>query len=179
MKTFLAAALVSGATLLAPAGAFALDGCTCASMAVPGTKVLGRLVSASGAVQWNGAPAEIGATLSSGSTVATGSDAAASVEIGSCKVEMIAQSRLSVSQTGPDICVQLVEKGEFVSADRFAGVLPGEAEGMSTQTRQILQTDVTPAMVVLSTLVIGGVVWAIIEWTDDDDGPRCVSACGV
>lgn len=182
MMKWLAASAMTIAAMAISTPSSALEGCTCASMAAPGTAILGTIEQASGPVSSQAGKAEAGHQLKAGSLISTGEKAYASLSAGPCAIQMPALSQVEITQTGPDVCMRLTEQGQFISAEQYAGVLPGESTGSSSQFNRdpfiitFLNTVVPP-------IVIGSITLGVLEVTEiidiygDDDGPGCVSQC--
>jgi hypothetical protein len=153
MKTAIAFA---AAAALFSGSAYAQIGCTYTAQGIPGAPV-GAYSQPKGVVTVDGSNANATGPLANGSTVVTDANGGVNLQVSTKAISVGPDSIVCISQTGPDICVQVASSA--VHAD------------CSTVTAaQTTPSGTTPVEnVVIPVVIAGGVTAAVLLNEDDDD----------
>lgn len=109
-----------------------LLGCTCSSQTKPGERVTGTVTEVSGTVLFSGRQLSSDAVLNAGSVLTTGADGTARLQIGTCDINVQPSSNVTVSRTGPDICVWVAQNGVAPQTGGVASSVPVGTEALLT-----------------------------------------------
>lgn len=144
------------AFVVAAGSAHAQSACTYNAVGIPNAPV-GSFSRTAGGVTVDGQAAAAGGILSNGSTVVTQANGSVNLLVGGQSIPVAADQIVCITQTGPDICVQV--GSSLANAD------------CSTLNAAVQTPAPTPPVtnVLLPVAIIGGAAAAVLIGSDGDD----------
>lgn len=149
------AIVLAAAVTLYGGSAYAQIGCTYTAQGIPGAPV-GAYSQPKGVVTVDGSNAKVTGPLVNGSTVITDANSGVNLQVSTKAISVGPDSIVCISQTGPDICVQVASSA-------------AHSDCSTVTAAQITPGSTTPVENVVVPVVIAGGITAAVLLNDDDD----------